>query len=130
MTPSRLKIHASFVGLLLLLLAACGPTRPPPDVLGSAQDKLRIARADGAPTYAPLELRFAEERLDLARAAMADRDYKVAADLAEESSVNSELAAIKSKSGKLRERIDALRQQNAEISRSLPDAGAGQEGGR
>lgn len=130
MTSSRLKIHASLVGLLLLSLAACGPTRPPPDVLGGAQDKLRVARADGAPTYAPLELRFAEERLDQARAAMAERDYKAAADLAEESAVNSELAAIKSKSGKLREHIDALRQQNAEIARSLPDPGTAVEGGR
>lgn len=130
MTSSRLKIHAPLVGLLLLSLAACGPTRPPPDLLGGAQDKLRSARAAGAPTYAPLELRFAEERLEQARTAMADRDYKVAADLAAESAVNSELAVIKSKSGKLRERIDALRQQNAEIARSMPDAATAGEGGR
>jgi hypothetical protein len=130
MTPSRSKIHAPLVGLLLLSLAACGPKRPPPDLLSSAQDKLRSARAQGAPTYAPLELRFAEERLDQARAAMAERDYKAAAELAEESAVNSELAAIKSKAGKLRESIDGLRQQNAEIARSLPDAATGVEGGR
>ena len=130
MTPSRMKIHAPLVGLLVLGLAACGPTRPPPDLLGSAQDTLRRARAEGAPTYAPLELRFAEERLDQARAAMAERDYREAAEFAEQSAVNSDLASIKSKAGKLRERIDALRQQNADIARSLPDADAGVEGGR
>ncbi|MCB1571959.1 MAG: DUF4398 domain-containing protein, partial [Xanthomonadales bacterium] len=62
---------------------------------GGAQQRLSSARSAGAQTYAPMELRFAEERLDQAQAAMADRDYTLAANLAEESSVNSELAAIK-----------------------------------
>lgn len=125
MTSSGQKIHASFVGLLLFALAACGPTRPPPDVLGGAESRLRTARSEGAPTYAPLELRFAEERLDQARAAMDERDYKSAAELAEQSALNSELATIKSRAGKLRERVDALKRQNADIERTLPaDGGA------
>lgn len=125
MTSSCRKIHASFVGLLLLALAACGPTRPPPDLLGGAESRVRAARSEGAPTYAPLELRFAEERLDQARDAMQERDYKAAAELAEQSTVNSELATIKARAGKLRERVDALKRQNAEIERTLPaDGGA------
>lgn len=119
MTPSGAKIHASFVVSVALFLAACGPTKPPPDLLGNAQQRLSSARDAGAPTYAPLELRFAEERLDQARAAMVDRDYTLAASLAEESSANSELAAIKARLGKLRESVDALKQENAEISRDI-----------
>lgn len=119
MTPSGMKIHAPFVVSLALLLAACGPTKPPPDLLGDAQQRLSSARSADAPTYAPMELRFAEERLDQARAAMADRDYTLAANLAEESSVNSELAAIKARLGKLRESVDTLKQENAEISRVI-----------
>ncbi|MBX3699213.1 MAG: DUF4398 domain-containing protein [Dokdonella sp.] len=119
MTPSGTKIHAPFVVSVALLLAACGPTKPPPDLLGGAQQRLSSARSAGAPTYAPMELRFAEERLDQAQAAMADRDYTLAANLAEESSVNSELAAIKARLGKLRESVDTLKQENAEISRVL-----------
>ncbi|WP_092405256.1 DUF4398 domain-containing protein [Dokdonella immobilis] len=119
MTPSGTKIHAPFVVSMALLLAACGPTKPPPDLLGGAQQRLSSARSAGAPTYAPMELRFAEERLDQARAAMVDRDYTLAANLAEESSVNSELAAIKARLGKLRESVDTLKQENAEISRVI-----------
>ncbi|HMM66307.1 MAG TPA: DUF4398 domain-containing protein [Dokdonella sp.] len=113
---------------MALLLAACGPTKPPPDLLGSAQQRLSSARDAGAPTYAPLELRFAEERLDQARVAMQDRDYTLAANLAEESSANSELAAIKARLGKLRESVDALKQENAEISRVI-GAGENDRGG-
>ncbi len=127
MTASRLKIHASIV-VSLALAAACGPTRPPPDLLGDAQGKLRAARAEGAQTWAPLELRFAEGRLDDALAALDERDYKGAGELADQSAVNSELATIKARLGKLREAVDLLKQKNAEIERSLGD-GALPQGG-
>ena len=104
-------------------MASCAHARQAPDLLGGAQDKLRSARAQGAQTYAPLELRFAEERLDQAQVAVTDRKYKIAVDLAEESSVNSELASVKARLAKLREAIDVLKQQNADIERTLPDQG-------
>ncbi len=124
MTSTRQKIHASVLALATLLVA-CGPTRPPPDVLGAAQLRLAQARSDGAPTYAPLELRFAEEKFDQARDAAADRDYRLGAQLADQSTVNSELAIIKSRLGKLRESVDVLTRENAAITRSLPEAGEG-----
>lgn len=119
MTPSGTKIHAPFVVSLALLLAACGPTRPPPDVLGNAPQRLASARSAGAQTYAPLELRFAEEKLRQARLASQDREYTEAANLADESTVNSELAMTKARLGKLREAVDGLKQENAEIERLL-----------
>lgn len=128
MTPSVTKIHAPFVVCLALLAAACGPTRPPPDVLGTAERFLADAREADAATFAPLELRFAEERLNLARSAMQERDYEIAAKLADESSANSELARIKANTGKLREEIEALKRENADTRRLLGD-GASTEGG-
>jgi len=123
MTPSGRKIHASIV-VSLLLLTACGPTRPPPDLLGAAQRQLAEARTAGAQTYAPLELRFAEERLDRAQEAMLKRDYGIASNLAAEASANCELALVKSRLGQARERVDALKQQNAELARTLPEDAA------
>ena len=128
MTPSGLKIHASILVSLALALAACGPTKPPPDILGKAQQRLSSARSSGAATFAPLELRFAEERFDQANAAMQGRDYKLATDLANESEANSELATIKARLGKLRESVDRTKQENAAI-KSLLDASADSQGG-
>jgi hypothetical protein len=130
MTPSGTKIHAPFVVSLAISLAlgACGPSKPPPDVLGPAQRGLAGAQAAGASTYAPMEMRFAEERLDLAASAMQERDYDQAAHLADESTVNSELAAIKARLGKLREAVDTLKQENAELARVTGSAAA-QDGG-
>lgn len=128
MTPSGMKIHASILVSLAMILTACGPTRPPPDVLGNAQLNLASARSAGAATFAPLELRFAEERFDQAQTAMQDRDYRLATNLAEESEANSELAVIKARLGKLRESVDQLKQKNAEIQRML-DSSEQSEGG-
>jgi len=119
MTPSGMKIHAPIVVSLALLLAACGPTRPPPDVLGNAPQRLASARSAGASAYAPLELRFAEDKLRQARTASNDGDYTEASNLAAESSVNSELAMAKARLGKLRESVDQLKKENQEIERVL-----------
>jgi hypothetical protein len=116
MTPSAAKIHAVFA-VMAALLTACGPTKPPGDEVGVASRNLAAARAAGASTYAPLELRAAEERFSQANAASARQDYDDAAVLAGESAVNSELAAAKSRLGKARAAVDSLKQQNAELAR-------------
>lgn len=121
MTSSGMKIHVSIVGLAsCLVLAACTPTRPSADLLGDAPRQLAQANTAGAQTYAPLELRFAEERLDQAHAAIAERKDSLALSLAQESALNSELAMVKSRLGKLREEVGQLKQQNAEIMAQLP----------
>ncbi len=119
MTPSGSKIHAPVVVLLGFLLAACGPARPPPDVTGQAERDLAKAREAGAATFAPMELRFAEEKLDAAHAAMQEREFEDAALLADESAANSELAETKARIGKTREAVTELKRKNAEISKAI-----------
>jgi hypothetical protein len=126
MTPSAAKIHA-VIAIMAAFLAACGPTKPPGDELGIASRNLSAARAAGAASYAPLELRAAEERLSAANAATARQDYDDAAALAGESAVNSELAAAKSRLGKSRAAVDGLKQQNAELSRDAARHSEGAE---
>jgi len=126
MTPSAAKIHAVFA-IMAAFLTACGPTKPPGDELGVASRNLSAARAAGASTYAPQELRAAEERLSQANAASARQDYDDAAMLASESAVNSELAAAKSRLGKARAAVDSLRQQNADLSRDAARHSEGAE---
>jgi len=116
MTSSVGKIHALFA-IVTALLVACGPTKPPRDEVGIATRNLQTARAAGAATYAPQELRAAEDRLSRANAAAAHDDGDEAAILASESAVDSELAAAKARLGKATQAVDALRQQNDELAR-------------
>jgi hypothetical protein len=129
MTLTRSKIHRPVV-LLCLLMAGCGPTKPPETGLPDAEQQLRSARDAGASTYAPLELRSAEERLSSGRAAADKRDYADAARLAEESQVNSELAVVKTRLARVRERAEARTRENERLRQELgiapADAGAPQ----
>lgn len=127
MTGKRSKIHRPVV-LLCLVLAGCGPTRPPNTGLEEAARHLQAAREAGASTYAPLELRSAEERLSSGRAAAAKEDYDVAIQFGEESRANSDLALAKSRLGKVREKVEARTRENAQLSQDLtpPSDGAQQ----
>jgi len=126
MTPIWRKIHGvAHIGAILvvaLAMAGCGPTRPPPMGLENAAQALATAREAGAPTYAPLELRSAEDHLSQARAFAEKRHYDDAARLAKESQADSELAQVKARLGKLREQVDAATRENARLQH---DAGVG-----
>ena len=118
MTGMRSKIHRPVV-VLCLLLAGCGPTKPPNTGLEEAGRHLQAAREAGASTYAPLELRSAEERLSAGRAAAAKEDYDDAIQFGEESRVNSDLALAKSRLGKAREKVEARTREHARLNQDL-----------
>jgi hypothetical protein len=125
----RSKIHRPVeLFCLILALAACGPTRPPNTGLEEAARHLQAAREAGASTYAPLELRSAEERLSSGRAAAEQHEYDDAIRFAEESQVNSDLALAKARLGQAREHVEARTRENAQLSQDLgisSDAGNG-----
>jgi Domain of unknown function (DUF4398) len=117
MTPMRRKIHALVV---LLALAPAGLTaRTPPAEVDAAARSLEAARAAGAETYAPLELRFAQERLSQARLAVEQNQYDAAQRVADESSVSSELATVKARLGKARELVDSKLRDNTRLREDL-----------
>ena len=127
MTLIPAKIHRPVAVFFVLLLAACGTTKTPPMGMEEANLHLQAARDAGASTYAPLEVRSAEERLSAARAAAGKGDYDVAIQFAQESRVNSDLAQAKSRLGKAREKVEARTRENAQLREDLggnADAGA------
>jgi hypothetical protein len=124
MTPNWRKIHCAVL-IGALALAGCGPTRPPDTGLDDAAQALASARAAGAPTYAPLELRSAEDHLSQARAFAEKRHYEDAARLARESQADSELAQVKARLGKLREQVDAATRENARLQQAAGGTATG-----
>jgi hypothetical protein len=93
--------------------------------LDDAAQALATARAAGAPTYAPLELRSAEDHLSQARALADKRHYEDARHMSDESRADSELAAVKARLGKLREQVDAGTRENARLQQDAGTAGTG-----
>ena len=127
MTPIRRKIHRAIV-IFSLALAACGPTKPPPLGLDDAAHAIDAARSAGAATYAPLELRNAEEHLSQARARAEKRDYDAVQMLALQARADSDLAAVKSRLGRAREKVEARTRENAQLRQDLASGAPAAEG--
>lgn len=98
----------------LVLLGGCATIPPPTGLMDQATMAVDSARTAGAGDYVPLELGAAVKKLNLAQAAMAQEDYALAAQLAEESQANSTLARAKAQLATLR---DKIKQQSAENAR-------------
>jgi outer membrane lipopolysaccharide assembly protein LptE/RlpB len=101
-----------FKALLLLsavsMLGGCGG-HPPIDKISAAEQALSQANLTEGDTYAPLEMRVAQDKLNQAKAAMNNEEYEKAAALADEASVNAELAAVKADSARTTNKLDGLK---------------------
>jgi hypothetical protein len=106
---------------VLLALTGCASVPPPDGAMNQAQAQLQAARDAGASDYDPVDFGFAQDKFQQAQAAMADRKYDVAGNLADESRADANLARTKALLGQARAQIQSktdansqLRSQNAE----------------
>ena len=117
------KFHrrgAQFCALaVILLLAGCASVPPPTERLDRAQAALEVALDAGARTWAPLELGFAQDKLDQALAAVNGRHNALAANLADESIANSDLARVKARLGQQREDNETAQAENQRMRAQL-----------
>ncbi len=130
LTTSRGRIcTASMAVIVLLALAGCATMPPPNDAMNLAQARLQAARDADASDYAPVDLGFAQDKFQQAQAAMAERKYADAANLAEESRADAELARAKAQLGAARAQIQAKLKENdrlRQVGKQI-DAGAQQQ---
>lgn len=98
------------ITIVAAFLSACGSTNPPTQKLTETHMVINQAEQIGAGDYAPLEIREARRKLDEARGAYDNKDYKEAAMLAEQARVDAELAQIKTLSGKSQKAVHELRE--------------------
>lgn len=108
-----------FLSLIVLLLGACATTPPDPSVFDSAERAIDAAERAGAEELSPTELRFARERLDLARTAVEKKKYDEALLAIEQSEINSELAIEKSRAAVERRKVNELRRANELLREEL-----------
>lgn len=114
------KLPACIAGIALL--SACATTNPPSQQLTETQMVIQQAELLGAEEYAPLEIREAKIKLELAREAVEAKEYEKAIKLAEQARVDAELAQVKAQSGKAKAAVAELRESirvlKAEIERN------------
>jgi hypothetical protein len=107
------------ISLVCLVLAACTTVRPDAAIFEVAEQAILAAEAAGGDEFAPVEMRFAREKLDSAKKGMEKEKYDVSVYLVEESEINAELAIEKSRTAKLRRQVNELRKSNEELDAKL-----------
>lgn len=111
-----------FVAVFFLALSACTTSvRPGPGAFASAEAGMVAAQKAGGDEFAPVEMRFASEKLASAHKGMDKEKYTVAMYLVEQSEINSELAIEKARAGKSRRRVTELRKSNEELEKRLQE---------
>ncbi|MDA8404642.1 MAG: DUF4398 domain-containing protein [Desulfobacteraceae bacterium] len=116
------KTIRKWIGLsvlsLSLLVGACASGTPPLAKISDVENAIVRARESVAMTYAPLDLKFAEDKLSEAKALVAKKEYLPAGRLLDEALIDAKLAEAKSRSEQekaqsveMRDSIDALRME-------------------
>lgn len=109
--------------LFVTLAAGCAGVAPV-EKMAKLDSQIASARQAEAIVYAPLELRFAEDKYKMAQAAMKDENYETANRLADEALLDAKLAEEKALSvqaekeaQKLRESVESLRNELLRIQK-------------
>ncbi len=124
--PGRIRTAMAVVALTLVL-TGCATVPPPDDSMNMAQTQLQSARDAGAADYAPVDLGFAQDKFQQAQTAMAAREYADAANLAEESRADAELARAKARLGAARAQIQSKVQENTHLRSQGEQAAAAEQ---
>jgi len=101
-----------FFLLTALIAVSCAQLKPAPDSFENAEQAIDTAMAAGAEQYAPVELRFAREKLQEAHKGIEYKQYEKAWYLIEQAEINAELALEKSRSAVIRSQVTELARKN------------------
>lgn len=103
----------------LVALGGCAGTAPPTKQMTRSQ--AAVSQAEGAKAYefAPVEFQAAREKLQQARNAMNDEDYKEAERLAEQAEVDANLAYTKARSAQSMRAVEQLQKDIEVLQREL-----------
>lgn len=105
-------------GAALILSVGCSSLKTPATAdVAVSRAAVDNAAGAGGTQFAPMEMAAAREKMARANKAMADKDYKLAMDLAAQAQADAKLAQSKANSAKAQAAADAL-QDDINVLRS------------
>lgn len=111
----------SVMVLAAVFAAGCATTekRDMASQLAVAKAAVADAVSAGAPEFAPVELKTAQDNLAAAEKAAMDDDYKRARKLGENAETNAQLAAAKARAAKAQQAADALKESDQTLQNEM-----------
>lgn len=93
-----------------LLMAGCASTQAPVEQMALSRSAVSNAMSAGGNEYAPIQFKSANDKLDAAEKAMANQNYDLAKQLAEQAEVDAKVADSMARSAKAQKAADALQE--------------------
>jgi membrane-associated HD superfamily phosphohydrolase len=111
----------SVMVLAAVFTAGCATTekRDMAAQLAVAKTAVADAVSAGAPEFAPVELKTAQDNLEEAEKAAKDDDYKRARKLGENAQTNAQLATAKARAAKAQQAADALKESDQTLQNEM-----------
>ena len=106
-----------------MLVAGCASTPAPVEQMATSREAVSNASNAGGNEFAPLPLRSAMEKMDAAEHAMAEEDYPLAKQLAEQAQVDAQLALATARTAKAQKAASALQEDNRVLRKEIDRKG-------
>jgi hypothetical protein len=113
------KPHSIGVSVAALIFIAGCVGVPPTEQMAVSKVAVSNASSAGGNEFAPLELKSAMDKMDGAEHAMAEEDYALARQLAEQAQADAQLAAATARSAKAQKAANALQEGNRVLRQEI-----------
>lgn len=115
-------IRVTIAILIGLAVAGCATIPPDPAMLDNARGAIVQAEEAGASEYAPLELRFARERLEQAELTLTEGDPDQVRRLADEAEIEAQLALARTRAALTRADLAQRQRELEQLKADLVEA--------
>lgn len=113
-------LGAAVAAAILMSGCASTPAIPAPTAqMALSRAAISSASSAGGSEYAPVQLKSAMDKMDIAERAMGTQNYSLARQMAEEAQVDAQLAAAAARAGKAQKAADALQQSDRVLKKEL-----------
>ncbi|MGZ4970178.1 MAG: DUF4398 domain-containing protein [Methylobacter sp.] len=105
--------------LVVATLAGCANSAAPTEQIEASIAAVNNAKNAGGEKFAPQQFKFAAQKLEAAERAMAQKDYRHARQLAEQTQVDAQLAAVMARSVKVHKTVRELQENNRALQQEI-----------
>ena len=120
---NRLKSYQThklaIVAVAAILIAGCASNPGPIEQMATSRAAVSSANSAGANEYAPIQLKLAMDKMSGAERAMANQDYVLARQLAEEAQADAQLAGAAARSAKAQKAADAVQEDSRVLRQEI-----------
>lgn len=115
----QMMLIAGVTVISTILIAGCASIPAPTEQMAVSRAAVNNALSAGGNEFAPVQLKSAMEKMDAAERAMADENYVLARQLAEQAQIDAKLAGTMARSTKAQKAADALQESSRVLRQEI-----------